>query len=196
MTRGWLRSLWVAAALGMLGTACATSRPAASPASAEVASPADSAAVIALLGGLTNAACPLPGVGTGGQPDSSRLRLLAKGGFRAVIDLRMPDEPRGYDEQGAVRAAGMEYVVLPVSPATLGDPTFDSFRALMSDSLRTPVLVHCASGNRVGALMLPWLVLDRGWPLERAIGSAEAGGMRSAALKDMALDYVRRHQPD
>ncbi len=152
----------------------------------------DSAAVLALLGGLTNAACPLPGVGTGGQPDSAGLAALGRAGFRAVLDLRMPDEPRGHDEPAIARAAGLSYRSLPVSPATLTDETFDRFRSLMRDSLATPVLVHCASGNRVGALMVPWLVLDRGWPVERAMASAEAGGLRTPLLKERALDYVRR----
>lgn len=153
---------------------------------------ADSAAVVGLLGGTLNAACPLPGVATGGQPDPARLAALAGAGFRAVIDMRGPEEPRGYDEPAAARAAGLEYVSLPVSSASLSDSTFDAFRALMRDRRRTPVLVHCQSGNRVGALMVPWLVLDRGWPIERALASAEAGGLRGAAIRDKALDYIRR----
>lgn len=201
MIRTWgVRAL--AVALCALGAGCASSRSADAPAAAPAANltrttlAADSATVVSLLGGTRNAACPLPGVGTGGQPDSSRLRRLASSGFRAVIDLRMPEEPRGYDEPAVARAAGLEYVALPVSPATLTDSTFDSFRALMTDPARTPVLVHCASGNRVGALLLPWLLLDRGWPLERALASTEAGGLHSATLREMALDYAKRHRSD
>jgi uncharacterized protein (TIGR01244 family) len=152
----------------------------------------DSAAVVALLGGTLNAACPVPGVATGGQPDSARFAALAAAGFRSVIDARMPDEPRGFDAPAVARAAGLEYVALPVSAATLADSTFDAFRALMRDGRREPVLVYCSSGNRVGALVVPWLVLDRGWPLERALASAEAGGMRPGPVRDRALDYVKR----
>ena len=39
----------------------------------------DSAAVMALLTGTQNAACPLPGVATGGQPDSTRFAAMAAG---------------------------------------------------------------------------------------------------------------------
>jgi protein tyrosine phosphatase (PTP) superfamily phosphohydrolase (DUF442 family) len=152
----------------------------------------DSAAVVAMLGGMQNAACPLPGVATGGQPDSTRYVALAGAGFHTVIDLRMPDEPRGYDEPSVVRAANLEYRSLPVSAATLSDSTFDAFRALMQERGRESRLVHCHSGNRVGALMVPWLVLDRGWTVERAVAAAEAGGLRTPALRERALDYVRR----
>lgn len=152
----------------------------------------DSAAVVALLGGTLNAACPVPGVATGGQPDSTRFPALAAAGFRAVIDTRMPAEPRGFDAVAAAAASGLEYVALPVSAATLSDSTFDAFRALMRDGRHAPVLVYCSSGNRVGALMVPWLVLDRGWALERALASAEAGGLRAGPVRDKAVDYVKR----
>jgi uncharacterized protein (TIGR01244 family) len=164
----------------------------AKPAPPATAAAADSAAVVALLGGTLNAACPLPSVATGGQPDSARIAALAGAGFRTVLDLRLPDEPRGYDERAAVKAAGLEYATLPVSPATLTDSTFTAFRALMNDPKRAPVLVHCHSGNRVGVVMVPWLVLDRGWALERALATAEAGGLRQGAMRDRAIDYVRR----
>ena len=152
----------------------------------------DSAAVVALLGGTLNAACPVPGVATGGQPDSARFATLAGAGFRTVIDMRRPAEPRGFDAVATAQAAGLEYLALPVSAATLSDSTFDAFRGLMRDARHEPLLAYCSSGNRVGALMVPWLVLDRGWPLERALASAEAGGLRAGPVRDKALDYVKR----
>jgi len=65
-------------------------------------------------------------------------------------------------------------------------------RALMNDAKRHPVMVHCASGNRVGVVLLPWLVLDRGWKLPDAVAVAERGGMRATPMRDLALDYIDR----
>jgi len=155
----------------------------------------DSAAVVALLGGTLNAACPVPGVASGGQPDSTRFAALAGAGFRTVVDMRMPAEPQGFGAAAAARAAGLEYVALPVSAATLSDSTFEVFRALMRDDSREPLLAYCSSGNRVGAVMVPWLVLDRGWTLERALATAEAGGLRAGPVREKAVDYVRRRAP-
>lgn len=152
----------------------------------------DSAAVVALLGGALNAACPLPGLATAGQVDTAAFRALAAAGFRTVVDSRMPAEPQGFDPAAAAKAAGLAYVALPVSPATLTDSTFAAFRALMRDGARQPALAYCSSGNRVGALMVPWLVLDRGWTLERALETAARGGMRPGPVRDRAVDYVRR----
>ncbi|MCC6652096.1 MAG: hypothetical protein IT348_13170, partial [Candidatus Eisenbacteria bacterium] len=115
----------------------------------------------------------------------------AAGGVRTVVDLRPASEPRGFDEAAVARAAGIEYLLLPVTAASLSDSTFDAFRALMKKRGASAVLVHCHSGNRVGAVMVPYLVLDRGWTLERAIATAEAGGMRTPALKEKAVAYLR-----
>ncbi len=153
----------------------------------------DSAAVVALLDGVTHGACPLPGIATGGQPEAAHLKALAKAGFTTVLDLRAADESRGYDEAAAMKSAKLSYRLLPVTPATLDDATFDQFRKLMQETGGKGVYVHCASGNRVGAVMVPWLVLDRGWTLDAAIASAKAGGTHSEPMLAKAQDYVARH---
>ena len=188
------RAVVLGAMLAACGSAAGCARGPASPAAVTRFAAPDSAALVAMLAGTQNAACPLPGVATGGQPDSARFVVLAAGGVRTVVDLRPASEPRGFDEPAAARAAGIEYLLLPVTTASLSDSTFDAFRALMKKRRASAVLVHCHSGNRVGAVMVPYLVLDRGWPLERAIAAAEAGGMRTPALKEKALAYVERRQ--
>ena len=154
----------------------------------------DSAQVLALLGGVRNPTCPLPGVATGGQPGAGHLTSLRKAGFRTVLDLRPADEPRGYDEPAAARRAGLAYRRLPIGHAGVPDSTFDAFRALMADARLQPVLVHCASGNRVGPVLIAWLVLDRGWDIQRATAAAKQGGLRSPTLEDAARDYIERHR--
>lgn len=159
-----------------------------------LAPPADSATVVRLLEGVRNAACPLPGVATGGQPGEAHARALAKAGYRTVLDLRTAGEPRGFDEPRVLRAAGLELVSLPVSAQTLTDSTYSAFRRVMRKAAPGGVFVHCASGNRVGAVMIPWLVLDRGWDIERAVAEAKAGGMTSDEYEAMARDYVKRQR--
>lgn len=143
--------------------------------------------------GLANAACPLPEVVTGGQPAKAHLEELARRGYRTVLDLRAPEEPRPFDEPAAARRLGLEYLNLPVTPETLTDETFSRFRDLMRDRGRRPVIVHCGSGNRVGAVLIPYLVLDEGKGMEEAMETALEVGLRSQELADRALDYVRRH---
>ena len=87
-----------------------------------------------------------------GQP-AETLAIAREAGFVAVIDLRGADEDRGIDEVAAVEALGMRYVSLPVHDAD--DVTFENAAELdrLLREFDGPVLLHCASGNRVGALV-------------------------------------------
>lgn len=141
--------------------------------------------------GLANGSCPLEGVATAGQPREEHLRQLADKGYKAVVDLRTAGEPRDYDEAVAAREAGLEYLNLPVAGPP-EDEMFDRFRQVMRDPGKRPVLVHCGSANRVGALLIPYLVLDEGQDPQEALNTAVSVGLRSRELADAALAYVNR----
>ena len=87
-----------------------------------------------------------------GQPDEAILAAARDAGFVAVIDLRTAGEDRGFDEPAAVEALGMEYHSLEIAGAK--GVTFDNAGALddILAGIDGPVLLHCKSGNRVGAL--------------------------------------------
>jgi uncharacterized protein (TIGR01244 family) len=105
------------------------------------------------LADLMNAAQPLPGITTSGQPSQAALQKIADAGYVTVIDLRGINEDRGYDEKGAVEALGMEYISLPISGAEA--ITYEN-ASLLNEKLSEidgPVLLHCSSSNRVGALL-------------------------------------------
>ncbi len=95
---------------------------------------------------------PESGIVTGGQPNEATLRKFAEAGYGAVIDMRANDEDRGFDEPKFVESLGMTYVALPIAGAD--DVSFDKAAELdkILAEFDGPVLVHCASGNRVGAL--------------------------------------------
>lgn len=146
--------------------------------------------------GMPNAYCPTPGLATGGQPQRTDLEALAREGFRTIVDLRTPAEPRGYDMAAVARSAGLDYVNIPVGHEPLTDTVFDEMRALLRDEKRRPALVHCASGNRVALLLIPYLILDAGKAPREALDLAIAMGLRSPQLAEPALDYVARHGAD
>jgi uncharacterized protein (TIGR01244 family) len=140
---------------------------------------------------LEFASSPLPGVTTAGQPGPRDFAAFARAGYRTVVDLRMPGEPRGFDEAAAARAAGLEYVNIPFIRTTLGPEQIERFRQVMNDPERRPVLVHCVAANRVGGIMLPWLVLDRGLAEDDAMALAMRIGLRSPDLLTAGLEYAR-----
>lgn len=146
-----------------------------------------------LAPGMPNARAPLPGVATGGQPRAADLEALAKAGYRAILDIRAPQEPRGYDEAAVAARAGLEYINLPVGHGPLGDETFDRFREIVRDAARRPLLVHCASGNRVGLMLIPYFILDEGKTPQEAVRLAVEAGLAGPQLAPLALDYAARH---
>jgi len=95
---------------------------------------------------------PVDGITAAGQPDEAALKVFAERGYTTVIDLRTAGEDRGMDEPAVVESLGMDYVSLPIGRDSI---TYDSARkldALIRDA-DGPVLVHCGSSNRVGALL-------------------------------------------
>jgi len=95
---------------------------------------------------------PERGIVTSGQPDETAFKNIAAAGYSTVIDMRAADEDRGLDEQRLVESLGMTYLLFPI--AGKEDISFDKATALdkILNDIDGPVLVHCASGNRVGAL--------------------------------------------
>ena len=96
---------------------------------------------------------PVDGVSSSGLPSKEALQVFRSNGYVAVIDLRGPGELEGDNEESEVLALGMDYVYLPVAGESA--ISFENAEKLdkLLDSFNGPVLVHCASGNRVGALM-------------------------------------------
>lgn len=121
---------------------------------------------------------PVNGVTTAGQPDEAGFKVFADNGYAAVIDLRTAGEDRGLEESAVVESLGMDYINLPIGR---DDITFANARALQSliKGYDQPVLVHCASANRVGALF----ALSEYLESEDAQAALEAG--RAAGLTGM-----------
>ncbi|HEX5043125.1 MAG TPA: protein tyrosine phosphatase family protein [Candidatus Polarisedimenticolaceae bacterium] len=128
---------------------------------------------------IPNAAVPLQGLLSGGQPTPEHLAEAARAGYRTVINLRDPSEPGFAWEAEKVKALGMDYVSLPVAgAASLTRETVERFDAVLDAALAEgPVLVHCSSGNRNGALLAlrgAWL---GGLDAEAAIALGKAAGL-------------------
>ena len=88
----------------------------------------------------------------GGQPSLDEFAQLQKIGIRHIINLRPDMEMQGFDEGGYVELLGMTYWQLPiVGMDDLNPQAAEQFDAQLN-AADGPVLVHCASGNRVGAL--------------------------------------------
>jgi len=129
------------------------------------------------------------------QPSPADFECARDAGVRTVIDLRPAGELSEFDEPALVRGLGLAYVSLPFkSPETLTDEVFDRARELL-DTAEGPILLHCSSANRVGAVWLPWRVLDGGLGWDAALAEARTIGLRTPAYEEKARSYVERQRP-
>lgn len=149
----------------------------------------------ARVAAVENFTRPYPWLYTGGQPDPTAIRALAGVGVWNVLDMRAADEPRGFEERELVKSLGLGYLHIPTRAGDFRDSRFTAFRHhLAAHGPKKPLFVHCASGNRVGAALLPWLVLDQGMTQEDALAAARKMGLHDEALTALAIDYIRRHE--
>lgn len=130
----------------------------------------------------------------GGQPSEEDLAQLKAAGVKTVINLRMETENTKFDEAkvlGDLGVSASDYHNPAFnSAATLSDPIFRRVRDLLTNKNNEPVLLHCASGNRVGAIWLAHRVLDDGVPYEKALEEAKAIGMKPEAFEARVKEYI------
>lgn len=115
-------------------------------------------------------------VATAGQPSPEHWAELAKQGFKTVINLRTAEEG-ALDEQMQAKQASLHYVNIPVIS---GVPMTAGQAKQLADALANhpkPVLIHCASGNRVGGL---WALyrMQQGVAQETALQEGRKIGMK------------------
>jgi len=128
-----------------------------------------------VLEGFAN---PVEGIRSGGRISAADLPVLDAAGVRHVIDLTPDGETPDFDEAAAVRAAGMRYDNLPISgPGDLTRENVAAFDRLI-EGIDEPALVHCASGNRVGALAALRAAWMNGADDETAVGEGRRWGLR------------------
>ncbi len=147
------------------------------------------AAAAPLLAGIPAAVDPAeipnyrvirPGLAFGGQPAPDTLKRLGDMGFRTVVNLRTEQE--GAAEEGhVVRALGLDYVWVPVTSGTFSLEDVEEVERILDDPDAAPVLLHCASSNRVAAV---WAVVQTrdGRTLEEAEAAGRAAGLHSPSM--------------
>ena len=125
------------------------------------------------------------GVATAGQPSPEALGKLKEMGFRTVVNLRTEQEGAAA-ERAVVEAQGLRYVLVPVSPATFSLADVEAVETVLADAAARPVLLHCASSNRVGAV---WAVIQA--RKGKSLAEAEAAGVE-AGMRPSMQDAMRR----
>ena len=146
--------------------------------------------------GATNFAQLETTVACGGATTPEAVPELKKMGFKSIINLRLPTEAGANvdAEAEAAKAAGIKFFNIPFSGQAPDPKVADRFLDAITTPGNEPAYIHCAAGNRAGAMwMIKRLAVDH-WDTDRAYTEAAALGLTSPALKQFAVDYAETHK--
>ncbi len=125
---------------------------------------------------------------------------IGRRGYQTLIDLRTDREPAaGGLSPAEVRqhatALGLAYCQIPVSVPALNDATVETVRRALREA-EGPVLLHCVSGRRAGALALMHLGCEEGASVEQCFAKAQVIGLdwdSLPGLREFCIEYISRH---
>ena len=127
-----------------------------------------------------------PYIGTGGFIDPTGIPMLKMLGFKTVVSLLKPDE--GAPNEGElVKKAGMNYIHIAVPTKA---PTADQvaeFAKIADDPANYPILLHCESSNRVGAMWALYRA-SKGVPAEIAVEEGRQVGLKTSREAQVRID--------
>ncbi|WP_367106073.1 sulfur transferase domain-containing protein [uncultured Psychrobacter sp.] len=116
-----------------------------------------------------------------GALDENKVQALADAGVEVVINLQ-PDEELAFNEVEAVERAGMTYEHLSINgPDDLKQLNILAFDNILRQHHGKKIVMHCGSGNRVGAataLRAGWL---RGRKMDTAMERGYSHGLTNLA---------------
>lgn len=134
---------------------------------------------------ILNLRAPQARVLASGQPSVAQLEVMANAGVRHIVNLRTPEEEVDFDEQATVESLGMRYYSLPVSGAGGIDRANASLlQEILDATAGDPILIHCATGNRVGGLRAVQHFAANG-DTDAAVSEGERWGLTSERLQQM-----------
>ncbi|MGB7416964.1 MAG: cytochrome b6-f complex iron-sulfur subunit [Thermosynechococcaceae cyanobacterium] len=130
------------------------------------------------------------------QLTPAQLQALAGAGYRSVLNLRSPSEPSfPADEQQQVEATGLPYINSPVNSDQITDQLTGQILTQI-DQLAKPILLHCSSGIRSGAMALIYIAIQEGMTVDQAMAKNRLLGLNLGTkpnIKQFVQDYIARH---
>ncbi|MGD9864217.1 MAG: sulfur transferase domain-containing protein [Pseudodonghicola sp.] len=119
-----------------------------------------------------------PYIGTGGLIDPSGLGILKTMGFKTIVNLNTAEE--GATEEAALaKAAGLEFISLAVPTKAPTPEQVAEFAKIAENPDNYPILLHCESSNRVGAMWTLYRA-SKGVPAEIAVEEGRAVGLKTS----------------
>ncbi len=110
-----------------------------------------------------------PGIGTAGMPQPDQFEMIAKAGYRTVINLAPPAETGGLPDEAELAARhGLGYYNVPVDFAHPTAEDYRRFAEIMRRHAGRQVYVHCQLNFRASSFVFLYRALELGIDVDRA----------------------------
>lgn len=141
---------------------------------------------------LPNLKQPEESIFSCGQPSREAIEALCKSGCEVIVNLRPFAECGDFDEAGCARELGLAYHNIPITgPGDLGPDAVEALDRILKEAGNRPVVIHCASGNRVGGLLALHACWKRGMSPDEAIAYGERSGLSAPGLRAVVRDMMK-----
>ncbi|MEB3310197.1 MAG: protein tyrosine phosphatase family protein [Snowella sp.] len=119
------------------------------------------------------------------QVTPEQVHQLSQAGFKSILNLRLPSE-EGFltTEQEQAKNEGLEYVNIPVKSDSMNDELADQVIHTI-DQLPKPLLIHCKTGMRSGAMALMYVATQQQMTAEEALAMGKQNGFDCDAYPQM-----------
>lgn len=128
---------------------------------------------------LPNQCCPNESLYCGGQPSPDQLAAFAATcPDGCIVNLRPAAEMGEWSEESLAQSLGLDYVHIPVAgPQDLSPAAVQKLAMALQQHAGKGALVHCASGQRVAALLALKAAWVDGQPADLALATGRAAGL-------------------
>lgn len=122
---------------------------------------------------------PEANVFAAGQPTQEQLTTLGNSGIKHVVSLRPASELDWNEQEYVESIGGVTYHNIPIdsSAGDINPVNAATLQSLLKSFGNDPVLVHCGSSNRVGALAAISAAKENGANTEAAIEEGKRWGL-------------------
>jgi uncharacterized protein (TIGR01244 family) len=123
-----------------------------------------------------------PRIATTGRFAPAAVAEIQALGFTAILDLRAQTEKGVAAITEAIEASRLRHLSIPIVTKAPTEAQVAQFAVLVEDSANYPLLVNCASANRVGAIWALYRA-SKGVPAEVAVEEGRTLGLKPSREK-------------
>lgn len=135
-----------------------------------------------------------PNITIAAQPSKAELEKAKEDGHEIVINLRAPNEFKGYDEARYASELNLKYYNIPFfnKDKEIDQNSLKGISKVVKNNQNKKIYIHCSSGNRAAAWYLTYLLNHEGLSLEKALTIARESGLTKKGLEKKTLQMLSK----